>query len=216
LEVARVQLERVLVAVDVDLDPAPLAAQARDGVGLVPRPAVRQRRVVVTAKLRALHEVAVVVARAVGTAVALHGRVVERLANVLGRRPEVVRGAGHVRDDVARRDEDAVDVEARAAEGQEEVVAEHGRRRRVLEAVEVQVDVRGEHDGRGLGRRAVHVQVPAVGREVVLDVRGDLAGEALAAVRVDNPKDDGVDRVLDNFELALDVVSTISSLRGRT
>ncbi len=73
----------------------------------------------------------------------------------------------------------------------------------VGEAVEVEVRVLREHDGRLLLRRhGAEGDVPVPSPQGVGGVRDDLAGEALLAVRVDDGEGDAVVCVPDDGEVA--------------
>lgn len=81
-------------------------------------------------------------------------------------------------------------------------MVEGGLRLVVGEPVQVPVCVAAEHDGRLLrGRESHHLKIPRVVLDGVRDVRDDLAGEALLAVRVDDGERDAVVRVGDDGEV---------------
>jgi len=148
---------------------------------------------VVGAVLGAVDEVAGVVAGAVGTAVAEEVGGGEVGADLLGGGPEVIDIVLLVGQNGAVGDEDAVGGDTLAGVGHVEGVVEGERGLGVLEAVEVPVGVRGEHD-RGLvgGSEGGHGDVPGVRAEGVGHVGDDLTREALLASRVDEGKSDAV------------------------
>lgn len=133
-----------------------------------------------------VHQVACIVPIAAGSTVSFDGRILERSANLLGAGPEVIHGAGVVRQNVASRDEDAVDVDTLAAVWQMDRVVECRLVMRVLKAVQVPVYMRAEHYGCCFGGGCVHAHVPCVGREGIRDVGADCARKAFAAIRIGN------------------------------
>lgn len=144
------------------------------------------------------------VSRAVETAVAVGLGLAQVGAELLGRGPEVVDGAGLVGEDVAGGDEDVVHADALPAVGQVEGVVQRVVGLVVAEAVQVPVRVAAEHDGRLLGRRdGHHLEVPGGAVHGVGDVGDDLAGEALLAVRVHDRERDAVRGVGDDGEVAV-------------
>ena len=61
-----------------------------------------------------------------------------------------------------------------------------------------------QHDGRLLGSgEGDHLDVPGVGCHGVGDVAHDLTGEAFLAIRIDDAKGNGVLRIGDDGEIAL-------------
>lgn len=169
-------MERLLVGENINVDTRPLARETGDGARSPP---------VVRAVLCAVHDVAVVVAGAVGAAVAeqLRGGVVG--AELLRGGPEVVDGVLLVGEDDAVWDEDSVDADALAGVGEGEGVVEGGAGVWVGEAVEVPVGVGGQHDGGLLGGgEGDDLDVPGVGAQGVGHVGDNLAGKAFFAIRV--------------------------------
>lgn len=68
----------------------------------------------------------------------------------------------------------------------------------------IETYVGAQHDGRLLGSgEGDHLDVPGVGCHGVGDVAHDLTGEAFLAIRIDDAEGNGVLRVGDDGEIAL-------------
>ena len=142
------------------------------------------------------------VAGAIKATVAVYLWVVEAVADLLWRAPEVVDGALGIVRDVTGRNQDVVDGNALAAVRQVQCMVEHGARVVVGEAVQVPVGVAAEHDRRFLGGRdGHHLGVPGQLSHGVGDVRDHLAGEAFLAVRINDGEGDAVVGVRHDLEL---------------
>ena len=68
----------------------------------------------------------------------------------------------------------------------------------------IETYVGAQHDGRLLGSgEGDHLDVPGVGCHGVGDIAHDLTGEAFLAIRIDNAEGDGLIRIGDDGEVAL-------------
>lgn len=180
---AAVHLESLLIGVDINLDTRPRAEKRGNRTRFAPV----EGTILVT-----VDGVAVVVAGAVVAAVTEEFGRSQVGANLLGSGPEVVDGVLLIWEDGAVRNEDVVNTDALTRVGHIQGVVQSQGSVGVLEAIQIPVGVRSQHDGCLLGsRKSDNLDIPGVGGHGIGDIADDLTGKALLAIRIHNGESDG-------------------------
>lgn len=130
-------------------------------------------------------------ASTVVTAILFDATLLESLAKLLRLRPKVIRRVLLVRQNITRRDQEAIHIDALSAIRKMQRMIQRSLCLVVGIPIQVPVRVAAKHDGRLLGRRQRHhLEIPLVLLHRVRDVRHDLAGKPFLSVRVDYAKGD--------------------------